>query len=204
MRRSCAASTRRSGPTESILNMRRQIRLMGTGYDWSREIATNEPEYYRWNQWLFLQLYEAGLAYKREAPVNWCPHDQTVLANEQVINGRCWRCDHLVERRNLSQWFLRITDYADRLLERSRKARRLARSARARCSATGSAAAKARRSALPSKDSMRTIEVFTTRLDTVYGATFLAVAPEHPVVASLETDRFERTRRGRSPPSRRA
>ncbi len=102
---------------ENILNMRRQIRLMGTSYDWSREIATCEPEYYRWNQWLFLRLFEHGLAYKREAPVNWCPHDQTVLANEQVIDGRCWRCAHLVERRNLSQWFLRITAYADRLLD---------------------------------------------------------------------------------------
>src|ERR1700734_3618312 len=102
--------------TENILNMRRQIRLMGTSYDWSREVATCEPEFYRWNQWLFLRLYERGLAYKREAPVNWCPQDQTVLANEQVQDGRCWRCGHLVERRNLSQWFLKITDYADRLL----------------------------------------------------------------------------------------
>ena len=113
--------------TENILNMRRQIRLMGTSYDWSREIATCEPEYYRWNQWLFLRLFENGLAYKREAPVNWCPHDQTVLANEQVIDGRCWRCDHLVERRNLSQWFLRITAYADRLLDDLGEPDRLAR-----------------------------------------------------------------------------
>ncbi len=116
--------------TENILNMRRQIRLMGTSYDWSREIATCEPEYYRWNQWLFLRLFERGLAYKREAPVNWCPHDRTVLANEQVIDGRCWRCGHLVERRNLSQWFLRITAYADRLLRRSRRSSPAGRSAR--------------------------------------------------------------------------
>ena len=169
---------------ENILNMRRQIRLMGTGYDWSREIATYEPEYYRWNQWLFLRLYEAGLAYKREAPVNWCPHDQTVLANEQVINGRCWRCDHLVERRNLSQWFLRITDYADRLLRVS-KSSTAGPKPRARCNATGSAAVRARRSAFRVEGLDADVEVFTTRLDTVYGATFLAVAPEHPVVASL-------------------
>ena len=101
----------------NIANMERQIRLIGTSYDWSREIATCDPEYYRWNQWLFLRLYEHGLAYKREAPVNWCPHDQTVLANEQVIDGKCWRCGHAVERRNLSQWFLKITAYADRLLD---------------------------------------------------------------------------------------
>ncbi|MHB8144524.1 MAG: class I tRNA ligase family protein, partial [Vulcanimicrobiaceae bacterium] len=100
----------------NIENMQRQIRLMGTGYDWSREIATCDPEYYRWNQWLFLRLYEHGLAYKREAPVNWCPNDRTVLANEQVVDGRCWRCHSPVERRNLSQWFLKITAYGDRLL----------------------------------------------------------------------------------------
>ncbi|HVR47546.1 MAG TPA: leucine--tRNA ligase [Candidatus Binatia bacterium] len=169
---------------ENILNMRRQIKLMGTGYDWSREIATNEPEYYRWNQWLFLRLYEHGLAYKREAPVNWCPFDQTVLANEQVIDGRCWRCDNLVERRLLSQWFLRITAYADRLLddldkltgwpERTRTMQRnwIGRSEGVHF-------------AFPIDGLDEQIEVFTTRLDTLFGATFLAVAPEHPVVESL-------------------
>ncbi|MFZ0031949.1 MAG: leucine--tRNA ligase [Candidatus Cybelea sp.] len=169
---------------ENILNMRRQIRLLGTSYDWSREIATCEPEYYRWNQWLFLRLFEHGLAYKREAPVNWCPHDQTVLANEQVIDGRCWRCSHLVERRNLSQWFLRITAYVDRLLddldkltgwpERTRTMQRnwIGRSEGANVAfrVDGLDAA---------------IEVFTTRLDTLYGVTFLAVAPEHKIVESL-------------------
>lgn len=170
---------------ENILNMRRQIRLMGTGYDWSREIATCEPEYYRWNQWLFLQLFHRGLAYKREAPVNWCPHDQTVLANEQVVDGRCWRCAHLVERRNLSQWFLRITAYADRLLadldklggwpERTRTMQRnwIGRSEGANVTF-----------AVEGLD--ESIQVFTTRLDTLYGVTFLAVAPEHRIVDSLK------------------
>ncbi|MBV9055328.1 MAG: leucine--tRNA ligase [Candidatus Eremiobacteraeota bacterium] len=169
---------------ENILNMRRQIRLMGTGYDWSREIATCEPEYYRWNQWLFLRLREHGLAYKREAPVNWCPVDATVLANEQVIDGRCWRCSSLVERRSLSQWFLRITAYADRLLEdlerldgwpeRTRTMQRnwIGRSEGARV-----------RFEVEGLD--ESIDVFTTRLDTLYGATFLAVAPEHPIVRAL-------------------
>jgi leucyl-tRNA synthetase len=169
---------------ESILNMRRQIRLMGTSYDWSREIASCEPEYYRWNQWLFIRLYEQGLAYKREAPVNWCPHDRTVLANEQVVDGRCWRCDSIVERRNLSQWFLKITDYADRLLddlatlagwpERTRTMQRnwIGRSEGVAFSFT-----------IEGLDEH--IEVFTTRVDTVYGVTFLAVAPEHPVVTAL-------------------
>jgi leucyl-tRNA synthetase len=171
--------------TENILNMRRQIRLMGTSYDWSREIATCEPEYYRWNQWLFLRLFERGLAYKREAPVNWCPHDRTVLANEQVIDGRCWRCGHLVERRNLSQWFLLITAYADRLLrdldeldgwpERTKTMQRnwIGRSEGGRV-------------VFPVDGLDAAIEVFTTRLDTLYGATFLAVAPELPIVESLK------------------
>jgi leucyl-tRNA synthetase len=170
---------------ENILNMRRQIRLMGTGYDWSREIATCEPEYYRWNQWLFLRLYQHGLAYKREAPVNWCPQDQTVLANEQVEDGRCWRCKHLVERRKLSQWFLRITDFADRLLddleglggwpERTRTMQRnwIGRS-------DGASVA----FGVDGLDA--NLEVFTTRLDTLYGATFLAVAPDHSIVPSLQ------------------
>ncbi len=170
---------------ENILNMRRQIRLMGTSYDWSRELATCEPEYYRWNQWLFLRLFEAGLAYKREAPVNWCPHDRTVLANEQVVDGRCWRCHHLVERRNLSQWFLRITAYADRLLddlenlpgwpERTKTMQRnwIGRSEGARAAFT-----------VDGLDAA--VEVFTTRLDTIFGATFLAIAPEHPVVQAIK------------------
>jgi len=170
---------------ENILNMRRQIRLMGTSYDWSREVATCEPEYYRWNQWIFTRLFREGLAYKREAPVNWCPHDRTVLANEQVIDGRCWRCEHLVERRNLSQWFLRITDFADRLLhdldrltgwpERTRTMQR---------NWIGRSEGATVRFAVEGLDA--TIEVFTTRLDTLYGVTFLALAPEHRVVESLK------------------
>ncbi|MBV8152921.1 MAG: leucine--tRNA ligase [Candidatus Eremiobacteraeota bacterium] len=170
---------------ENIANMQRQVRLMGTSYDWTREVATCEPEYYRWNQWLFLRLYEEGLAYKRAAPVNWCPHDRTVLANEQVIDGRCWRCHNVVERRNLSQWFLKITDFADRLLadletlpgwpERTRTAQRnwIGRSEGAQF-AFGIEGLDAK------------IEVFTTRLDTLYGATFVAIAPEHPIVAQLK------------------
>jgi leucyl-tRNA synthetase len=174
-----------SWTAENIANMQRQIRLMGTGYDWSREFATCFPDYYRWNQWLFLRLYERGLAYKREAPVNWCPHDKTVLANEQVVDGRCWRCEHLVERRNLSQWFLKITDYADRLLsnldrldgwpERTKTMQRnwIGRSEGVRFGF-----------AVEGLD--ETIAVFTTRVDTAFGVTFLAIAPEHPVVARLK------------------
>jgi leucyl-tRNA synthetase len=170
---------------ENIANMERQVRLIGTSYDWSREIATCLPEYYRWNQWLFVRLYESGLAYKREAPVNWCPHDKTVLANEQVIDGRCWRCHHLVERRNLSQWFLKITEYAERLLddletldgwpERTLAMQRnwIGRSEGVQFGF--------RVEGLDAD-----VDVFTTRIDTVYGATFLAIAAEHPLVKRIE------------------
>ncbi len=171
---------------ENIENMERQIRLMGTSYDWSREIATCDPGYYRWNQWLFLRLYEQGLAYKREAPVNWCPHDRTVLANEQVIDGRCWRCDTLVERRNLSQWFLKITAYVDRLLEDldelegwPDRTRTMQRNWIGRSEGT--------KLTFAVENSEERISVFTTRADTLFGATYLAVAPEHAAVARIVT-----------------
>ncbi len=169
----------------NIANMERQLRLMGTGYDWSREIATCDPEYYRWNQWLFLHFYERELAYKREAPVNWCPHDQTVLANEQVIDGCCWRCGARVERRNLAQWFLKITDYADRLLadldrlngwpERTKTMQRnwIGRSEGVEL-------------AFGVEHTSERIDVFTTRADTLFGATFIAIAPEHPLIPALK------------------
>jgi leucyl-tRNA synthetase len=169
---------------ENIENMRRQIRLIGTSYDWTRELASCDPEYYRWNQWFFIRMFERGLAYKREAPVNWCPVDRTVLANEQVENGRCWRCGAEVERRNLAQWFFKITDYVERLLagldrlegwpERIRTMQRnwIGKSEGVTFS-------------FDVENVEAQIDVFTTRIDTVFGATFVAVAPEHPVVAKI-------------------
>ncbi len=175
---------------ENIANMERQVRLMGTGYDWSREIATCDPAYYRWNQWLFLRLYEQGLAYKREAPVNWCPNDQTVLANEQVVDGRCWRCSAVVERRNLSQWFLKITAYADRLLDDLEKlegwperTRTMQRNWIGRSQGT--------QFSFAIDNSEERIGVFTTRVDTIFGVTYLAVAPEHPVVEKIVTKKYQ-------------
>ncbi len=168
----------------NIANMERQIRLMGTGYDWSRELATCDPSYYRWNQWLFLRLYEDGLAYKREAPVNWCPKDQTVLANEQVEDGRCWRCGSLVERRNLSQWFLKITAFADRLLASidgldgwPEKIRSMQRNWIGRSEGVTFS--------FDLEDSSDRIDAYTTRIDTLFGVTFLALAAEHPLVARI-------------------
>ena len=170
----------------NIANMQRQIRLIGTSYDWSREFATCDPAYYRWNQWLFLRMYEQGLAYKREASVNWCPVDQTVLANEQAEGGVCWRCGSAVERRSLSQWFLKITSMGDRLLndldtltqwpERIRAMQRnwIGRSE----GVTFSFAIERSQARIP---------VFTTRVDTVFGVSFLAIAAEHPLLEELMT-----------------
>ncbi len=101
----------------NIEYMRGQLKRLGFGYDWERELATCKPEYYRWEQWLFTRLFKKGLAYKKTAAVNWCPNDQTVLANEQVIDGCCWRCDSVVERREIAQWFMKITDDAEELLD---------------------------------------------------------------------------------------
>ena len=168
----------------NINNMRRQLRVLGTSYDWSREIDSSSPEYYRWTQWLFLLMYRRGLAYKKEAPVNWCPVDQTVLANEQAEGGVCWRCGSKVERRLLNQWFFKITAYADALLEGIDKlegwperVRTMQRNWIGRSEGTTFA--------FELEGLSETVSVFTTRLDTVYGATFLALAPEHPHVDAI-------------------
>ena len=172
----------RQSTDESIASFQRAFRRWGISIDWTREFATHEPTYYRWTQWIFLKLLERGLAYRKEAAVNWCPHDATVLANEQVIDGHCERCGHEVEIRQLEQWFFRITDYADRLLDDLDTI--AGPSTSRRCSATGSAAARAPRSASAAR-SWAHIDytVFTTRPDTLFGATFFVIAPEHPDVS---------------------
>jgi leucyl-tRNA synthetase len=168
---------------KSIAAYRHWFHRWGISIDWSRELATHEPSYYRWTQWIFLKLFEHGLAYRKEAAVKWCPFDQTVLANEQVIDGRCERCGNLVELRQLEQWFFRITDYAQRLLDdldtidwpehvKAMQRNWIGRSVGAevvfRCEAAGLDYA-----------------VFTTRPDTLFGATFFVMAPEHPDVLRL-------------------
>jgi len=166
-----------------IATMIDQIRQLGSMYDWDRELASHEPSFYKWDQWLFLQLYGADLAYKAEAPVNWCPKDQTVLANEQVIDGLCERCGTPVVRKNLAQWYFKITEYAERLLadldtldhwpERVRTMQRnwIGKSEGARFTIE--------------VDGGGSFEVFTTRPDTVFGMTFCVMAPEHPLVEEL-------------------
>jgi leucyl-tRNA synthetase len=174
----------RESTAESIASFQRQFRSWGISIDWSRELATHEPSYYRWTQWIFLELFRTGLAYRKQAAVKWCPHDQTVLANEQVdAEGRCERCGALVEVRQLEQWFLRITDYAERLLNdldeidwpehvKTMQRNWIGRSEGAevtfRC-----------------EELEIDYPVFTTRPDTLFGATFFVMAPEHPDVMRL-------------------
>ena len=176
---------------KNIANFRRQLERIGGMFDWRHELSTTDPAYYKWTQWLFLQLFKAGKAYKKKGAVNWCPNDKTVLANEQVENGRCERCGALVEQRFLEQWFFRITDYADRLLrnldtidwsETTRTAQRnwLGRSEGAEIEFPVELGSGER----GTRDSER-IRVFTTRPDTLFGATFMVLAPEHPLVARL-------------------
>ena len=173
----------RAATEASIASYRRQFERWGISIDWSRELSTHDPRYYRWTQWIFLRLLERGLAYRGEAAVNWCPKDQTVLANEQVIDGRCERCGTPVEARQLEQWFFRITEYADRLLEdldrivwppnvKTMQRNWIGRSEGAEvtfhCDSLGT-----------------DYPVFTTRPDTLFGATFFVMAPEHPDVLKL-------------------
>ncbi|MBF85604.1 MAG: leucine--tRNA ligase [Acidobacteria bacterium] len=170
---------------DNIAHMKGQLQRLGISYAWEREITTCLPEYYRWNQWIFLKMFERDLAYRRRSSVNWCLSCQTVLANEQVVDGRCWRCSSEVDLRALEQWFLRITSYADQLLDGidrltewpdkvlTMQRNWIGRSegARVTFSLTGEPA-------LP-------IEVFTTRLDTIYGGTFVLLAPEHALVDKI-------------------
>ena len=178
--------------SDNMAYMRRQLRRMGFSYDWSREVATCDPAYYRWEQEFFLAMLERGLAYRRKSLVNWCGRCQTVLANEQVEDGRCWRCESVVEERNLEQWFLRITAYAEELLAGCdelvgwpEKVLTMQRNW------IGKSVGAELVFPLDGREGM--ITVFTTRPDTVFGATFVSLAVEHPLVATLSAGRAEET-----------
>ncbi len=175
---------------QNIENFRRQLRRAGLMLDWEHELSTTDPRYYKWTQWIFLQLLKRGLAYKQKGAVNWCPFDKTVLANEQVINGACERCGTAVEQRFLEQWFFRITDYASRLLdnldwidwsESTKNAQRnwIGRSEGAEIVFEVERGTRNEEARIP---------VFTTRADTIFGATYLVLAPEHPLVDALTTE----------------
>ena len=167
---------------QNIASFRRQLRRFGGMFDWRHELSTTDPSYYKWTQWLFLQLFKAGLAYKKRAAVNWCPKDKTVLANEQVIDGRCERCDTPVEQRFLDQWFFRITNYAARLLDDLPKLDWSSSTILLQRNWIGRSEGAELIFETPSG---KKITVFTTRPDTVFGATYLVLAPEHPFVDEL-------------------
>ena len=172
---------------DNIANMTRQQKELGLSYDWGREVATCKEDYYRWTQWIFQQFYKKGLAYKKEAKVNWCEHDHTVLANEQVIDGKCWRCDNDVVKKDLKQWFFKITDYADRLLDDldtldqwPDRVKAMQRNWIGRSEGTQFAFY------VPKID--KSFEVYTTRVDTLFGVSYVVLAPEHPYVKELIQD----------------
>ena len=197
---------------ENIVNFRRQIKSLGFSYDWSREVDTSSPEYYKWTQWLFLKLFEKGLAYKKKAPVNWCDSCKTVLANEQVVDGKCERCENEVIQKDLEQWFFKVTDYADELLNKideldwsealkSTQKNWIGKSEGAliKFAVVIPPACRQGREGenrpieSNGKDSIATlqsdnsIEVFTTRPDTLYGATYIVLAPEHEIIHNLKS-----------------
>ena len=168
---------------DNIAHMKKQLKSLGFAVDWSRELTTCRPEYYRWNQWLFLRMLEKGIAYQKTGVVNWDPVDKTVLANEQVIDGRGWRTGAPVERREIPMYYLKITAYADDLLDALERHVRAGRSACAPCRPIGSARAKACGSDFPMRSTAAqgVLHAFTTRADTLMGVTFCAVAAEHPL-----------------------
>ena len=175
---------------DNIDYMRDQLKRLGLGYDWERELATCTPEYYRWEQWLFTRLFKKGLVYKKTAAVNWCPVDNTVLANEQVIDGCCWRCDTEVEKREIPQWFMKITDYAEQLLQdldqldgwpeqvKTMQANWIGRSEGLQIQ-------------FGISDSDETLDVYTTRPDTLMGVSYVAVAAEHPLAVKAAESNTE-------------
>lgn len=169
----------------NISNMKSQLKRLGYSYDWDREVATYRPEYYRWNQWIFLQMYKKGLAYKKESDVNFCPSCNTVLANEQVENGCCWRCGKEVILKSLSQWFLKITEYADELLECLDKMSGWPERVK---TMQNNWIGRSTGVLVNFKFDNEDFPIFTTRPDTIYGVTFMAIAPEHPLVEKIVSE----------------
>lgn len=173
---------------KNIENMTRQQRELGLSYDWDREVATCHEEYYKWTQWIFELFYKRGLAYRKEAKVNWCEHCNTVLANEQVIDGTCWRCDQPVVKKDLKQWFFKITDYADQLLEDLKllpgwpeRVKTMQKNWIGRSEGT--------ELSFDVPSIHKRVQLFTTRVDTVFGVSYIVLAPEHPYVAELIKDK---------------
>ena len=170
---------------ENIVHMRGQLKRMGISYDWSREIAAHRPDYYKWDQWFFLKMMERGLAYKKTSPVNWCPKEQTVLSNEQSSGGVCWRCATPVVKRDLEQWFLRVTEYAQQLVADIKQIEAGWPDKVLKRQSDWVGRSEGAYIDFSVKDSDKKIRVFTTRIDTIYGATAIVLSPEHPILEEL-------------------
>ncbi len=169
---------------DNIKGIKNQFKLMGFSHDWSRELATSDPNYYKWNQWIFIQMFKKGLAYKKAGIINWCPSCNTVLANEQVEDGKCWRCNSEVEQKPLEQWYLKIKDYADELLNGIDKLDNWPERVKI-MQKNWIGRSEGTIIKFKIKDMDKTLETFTTRVDTIYGITYLVLAPEHPLVLEL-------------------
>ncbi|HUU36774.1 MAG TPA: leucine--tRNA ligase [Candidatus Desulfaltia sp.] len=179
---------------DNIAHMKRQLQRLGFSYDWSREVNTCLPEYYRWNQWIFLKMFDRGLAFRKKSWVNWCPQCRTVLANEQAAGGVCWRCDSGVEQKEMDHWFLRITAYAKELLEGHRLLEKWPEHVLL-MQRNWIGESEGAHIFFALKGDPRTIEVFTTRIDTIFGATFMLLSPEHPLSRELLAGSPDKERR---------
>lgn len=176
---------------QNIDYMRAQLKSLGFSYDWDREIATCNPDYYKWNQWIFLKMYEKGVVYRKTATVNWCPHDQTVLANEQVIDGKCWRCGTLIVQKEIPSWYIKVTDYAERLLKdlellEGKWPQKVIMQQKNWIGKSEGALVK-----FPLETKLKDfeyLEIFTTRIDTIFGVSFMAIAPEHPLAKEVSKE----------------
>jgi leucyl-tRNA synthetase (EC 6.1.1.4) len=176
---------------QNIDYMRAQLKSLGFSYDWDREIATCNPDYYKWNQWIFLKMYEKGVVYRKTATVNWCPHDQTVLANEQVIDGKCWRCGTLIVQKEIPSWYIKVTDYAERLLKdlellEGKWPQKVIMQQKNWIGKSEGALVK-----FPLETKLKDfeyLEIFTTRIDTIFGVSFMAIAPEHPLAKEISKE----------------
>ena len=171
---------------QNIARMREQLKMLGISYDWDRELATCDPEYYRWNQWIFLEMYKRGLVFRKKSNVNWCPSCKTVLANEQVKEGKCWRCDSNVEQKELEQWFIKITQYADELLEGHKLLSGWPEQVLSmQKNWIGKSHGAQMKFDIAGSD--KKLEIFTTRPDTIFGVTFMVVSPEHSMLKEFKS-----------------
>ncbi|WP_432664250.1 leucine--tRNA ligase [Wukongibacter baidiensis] len=169
---------------ENIAEMIRQLKELGISYDWDREVTTCLPDYYKWTQWIFVQFFNNGLAYKKKSPVNWCPSCETVLANEQVVNEKCERCDSIVVKKNLEQWYFKITDYAEKLLDDMKKLEGWPEKVKT-MQANWIGKSYGAEMKFEIEGTYKVLDIFTTRPDTTFGVTFMVLAPEHPLVSEL-------------------